>query len=89
MWVYISYAAAVLTTISYVPQVIKVFKQKSTAGISLWMYTAMMIGVLLWALYGVYKKDWAIILANFLTFAMAVVVFICKIINIKTKGEKP
>ncbi len=89
MWLFISYAAAVLTTAAYVPQVIKVFTTKSTAGISLWMYMVIMTGVTLWAVYGIYKNDWAIILANFLTLAMAIVIFVCKIINIKTKGEKP
>ena len=48
----IGFVAAVLTTISFVPQVYKVWKSKSVTGISLVMYLIFFCGVLLWLVYG-------------------------------------
>ncbi len=45
--------AAVLTTSAYVPQVYKTWKTKSAGNISLTMYIAMFVGILLWLVYGI------------------------------------
>ena len=44
--------AAVLTTVSFVPQVWHSFKTRDVSGISLGMYSAFTIGVALWLVYG-------------------------------------
>ena len=56
--------AAVLTTAAYVPQVYKTWKTKSAGNISLTMYIAMFIGILLWLIYGIHLNSLAMILAN-------------------------
>ena len=60
--------AAVFTTVSLLPQLIKVWKTKSTKDISTGMFTLFCGGVLLWFVYGVYVNDLAIIVANSLAF---------------------
>ena len=50
---YIGYVAAVLTTVSFVPQAFKTIRTKDVSGISLSMYLIFTVGVLLWFAYGV------------------------------------
>lgn len=66
--------AAVLTTISFLPQAMKTIKEKNTEGISLGMYSMFTGGVLLWLVYGLFVKDIPIIVANAITFILAVTI---------------
>jgi MtN3 and saliva related transmembrane protein len=77
----IGIVAAVCTTGSFVPQVIKTIRTKDTKGISLLMYSFFSAGVLLWLVYGIVKIDWPIIVANIVTISLASVVLVLKIKN--------
>jgi len=71
--------AATCTTLSFLPQVIKIVKTKKTSDISLLMYVILTTGILLWALYGLLTMDLPVLLANSITFILALVVLILKI----------
>lgn len=71
--------AAILTTISFVPQVIQVLKTKNTEGISLGMYALFVSGVFLWLIHGIMIQDLPIIAANAVTFVLASIVLYTKI----------
>jgi MtN3 and saliva related transmembrane protein len=73
------YVAAILTTLSFLPQAIKTIKEKNTEGISLVMYSLFTSGVLLWLVYGLFVKDTPIIVANAITFILAVIILALKI----------
>ena len=60
----IGFLAAVLTTVSFVPQVLKVWRARSATDISLGMYTLFTLGVALWLVYGVLIHSWPIIIAE-------------------------
>lgn len=75
---YIGYIAATLTTISFLPQAIQVFKTKNVASISLGMYCIFTTGVLLWLIYGVLQKDAPIIIANAVTLVLACAILVMK-----------
>ncbi len=77
----IGYAAALLTTISFFPQAIKTIKTRDTQALSLGMYSAFTLGVLLWLVYGLYLGDNAIIYANSVTFILAASILAFKIYN--------
>jgi MtN3 and saliva related transmembrane protein len=70
--------AATLTTISLVPQLVKVWKTKSTKDISAGMFTLYCCGVFLWFVYGVYTNDLPIMLANSIVFVQALAILIFK-----------
>ena len=74
--------AALLTTYSIVPQVHKTWRNKSTKDISLTMYMAMFLGVVLWLIYGIYHESVPMILANFIT---AVLLFVMIVLKLKYK----
>ena len=76
---FLGYVAAVLTTISFVPQALLIIKTKDTKGISLPMYILFTIGVACWLLYGIYFGMIPVIIANFITLVLAVVILTFKI----------
>ena len=56
--------AAVLASLSYIPQVRKTWPRGSTHDLSLHMLIALTAGLALWVLYGVLRGDWIIATAN-------------------------
>lgn len=71
--------AATLTTTAFFPQVIKTVKSKSTKDISLPMYSLMFAGTVSWLIYGLFKNDLPIILANGISSVASFVIFYFKI----------
>lgn len=65
------YAAAILTTLSFVPQALKTIRSRDTRGISLAMYTMFTVGVGFWLAYGIALHSWPMILANIVSFVLA------------------
>jgi MtN3 and saliva related transmembrane protein len=75
----IGFSAATLTTVSFLPQVIQVWKTKSTKDISLGMFSIFSTGVFLWLVYGILIKDWALFMANFVTLILASIILTFKL----------
>ena len=75
----IGMAAAILTTVAYVPQAIKSIRLKSTGDISLIMYIAMNAGILLWLAYGIAISNLPVILANSVTIIFTGTILFIKI----------
>ena len=76
---WIGYAAAVFTTAAYVPQFIKVFKEKRTSSLSLVMYILITTGIGLWFIYGLMIASPSVTLANGVSFLMALGILLMKI----------
>jgi MtN3 and saliva related transmembrane protein len=70
--------AALFTTISLLPQLVKVYKTKSTKDISTGMFALFGSGVLLWFVYGVFVNDLPIMIANSLAFIQVTVILFLK-----------
>jgi MtN3 and saliva related transmembrane protein len=60
----IGFIAALCTTASYFPQLKKCWMTKSAGDLSLKTFLVLAVGVGLWAVYGIMRADWIIILAN-------------------------
>ena len=67
----IGMAAAVLTTIAFLPQVIRTWKTRSTADISLVMFVTYVTGIVLWLLYGLMLHDLPLIFSNAVTLVFS------------------
>jgi len=78
---WIGWAAAILTTVSFVPQAIKVIRTRDTASISLWMYVLFVVGIGCWLFYGIMKHDVPMTVANAITLILASVILITKLNN--------
>ena len=75
----IGYIAAILTTGSFLPQAIHTFQTKDVSGISLTMYSAFTLGIVLWLVYGVLLVSWPMIVANVVTLAFAAAILTMKL----------
>ncbi len=71
--------AGALTTIAFVPQVIKTWRTRSTGDLSLAMFAIFCSGVALWLVYGLLLGRWPIIAANMATLALAATILVYKI----------
>ncbi|MBA3006486.1 MAG: SemiSWEET transporter [Proteobacteria bacterium] len=71
--------AATCTTCSFLPQVIKILRSKRTNDVSLLMYTILSTGLFLWLIYGFLLMDLPLILANTVSFTLAMCVLVLKI----------
>jgi len=56
--------AGFLTSISMIPQLIKVVKEKNVEDLSWVMILVLISGLSLWVWYGIIQKEWPIILSN-------------------------
>jgi len=71
--------AAGFTTVCLLPQLLKVYRTKLTRDISISMFGLYCGGVLLWFIYGLYRQDIAIILANSLALTQGLVIIALKL----------
>ena len=75
----LGYIAATLTTIAFLPQVLKTWRSRSAKDVSLVMMITFSIGVFLWLLYGLAIQAMPVILANTTTLILALLIVILKI----------
>lgn len=67
----IGLAAAFCTTVSFIPQALKIIRTKNTKSISLSMYVLFVLGVTLWLVYGLWVNDLPVTIANGITLIFA------------------
>jgi len=75
----LGYAAALLTTAAYVPQLVRVLRLRSARDISLPTFLMFAIGVFFWLLYGLYTGSRPIIASNSVTLVLAVSIVVLKL----------
>ena len=71
-------AAGTITSITFLPQVIHIWKTRSAKDLSLMMLLLLILGVLLWLTYGILVKDAAIIYTNSMVLAMSLILLCFK-----------
>ena len=67
----IGLVAGTLTTVSFVPQVVKSWQSRSVRDLSTGMLAAFTTGVCLWTIYGFAIGAISVIVSNVVTFALA------------------
>lgn len=79
-WIdYVGLFGAFLSSVTFVPQVYKAWQTRSTGDLSYWMLLILLGNVSTWLFYGIVKKDLAIIIANAIILALALVLLYFKI----------
>ena len=76
---WIGFAAASLTTASFVPQAWLTFRTRDVRGISLGMYSVFTTGVALWLAYGLLLEAWPVVAANSVTLVLALSILVMKL----------
>lgn len=76
----IGYTAALLTTISFLPQVVRTIKTRLTRDLSFGMLFLLLVGNSVWLIYGLLSHQMPIIAANVVTLIFVITLFIYKTI---------
>lgn len=72
-------SAGTLTTVAFVPQVLKTWRTRSGNDISLGMFLLFSTGVLMWLLYGFAIDSLPVILANAVTLVLSLAILVMKL----------
>jgi MtN3 and saliva related transmembrane protein len=75
----LGYAAGMLTTYAFWPQLQKTWASKSAGDVSLGMLAIFSAGVFLWFLYGLVLHSWPIILTNAITLLLTGAILLLKL----------
>ncbi len=75
----IGYAAATMTTISFLPQLIRVVKLRTARDISLGMFLIFTVGTLFWLVYGVLSRSTPVAIANGVTLVLSASILFLKL----------
>lgn len=75
---YIGYAAGVLTTFAYVPQVLRLWRTRSADAISLPAFLMLSTGIFLWLVYGIFQQDGPLVVANGIGLTLTVAIAVMK-----------
>jgi MtN3 and saliva related transmembrane protein len=77
----LGFVAGILTTVAFIPQVIKTWRSHSTHDISLAMFAIFTAGVFAWLVYGILLGEPPIIAANAVTLVLAGTILVMKLRN--------
>ncbi len=72
-------AAGTLTTVAFIPQVVRAWRTKSVQDLSFWMLLAFTTGVCLWTVYGYVTDAVPLIITNGITCVLALMLLAMKI----------
>lgn len=67
----LGYAAGFLTATTFLPQVVKTWKEKSAKDISLFMFIIAFVNEIMWLVWGAMIDNWVIILTNAIMLVMS------------------
>jgi MtN3 and saliva related transmembrane protein len=76
---FIGYVAATCTTLSFLPQLVRVLRLRSAREISLGMFLIFSIGTALWLTYGLLAHSKPVVAANAVTFVLAISILVLKL----------
>ncbi len=68
---FIGYAAALCSTIAFVPQVVKAWRTRSTRDVSFASFALIIGGGGLWMIYAWQREDWPVFGTNLIIFLLA------------------
>lgn len=70
-----------LTTSSFVPQVLKAVKTRSTRDVSTGMFALLSAGIFIWIVYGIKIDSLPVILTNSISLVFSVIILVYKVVN--------
>jgi MtN3 and saliva related transmembrane protein len=71
--------AAVCTTFCWLPQAVKIIRERRTDGVSLLTQSVFTFGIALWAAYGLLLNNRPLLYANAVTLVFSVAILILKL----------
>ena len=75
----LGYAAGAVTAVTFLPQVLKTWKEKSAKNVSLMMFVIAFVNEVMWIAYGVLSNNWVIITTNVVMIIMCSIMIFLKL----------
>lgn len=72
-------AAAVCSMTSFLPQIIKIVRERDASSVSLRMYVVTVTGFGLWVAYGVMVRGWPLVASNTICLALSALILVLKL----------
>jgi MtN3 and saliva related transmembrane protein len=79
-------AAALCSTTSFAPQLMKIWREKASGEVSLSMYVLTVSAFALWSLYGSMLRSWPLLAANVVSLALASAILA---LQLRYRGRAP
>jgi MtN3 and saliva related transmembrane protein len=80
--------ATACSMISFIPQAVKIIRERDASSVSLRMYVVTVIGFTLWTAYGVLLESWPLIGSNLISLSLAGLILLLKVRD-PAKSEGP
>lgn len=74
----IGLGAALCSMGSFVPQLIKIWRERDASAVSLRMFVLTVAGFTLWSLYGALRGGWPLVLSNLVCLALSTAILASK-----------
>ena len=68
--------AALCSTASFIPQLLKLIKERSAEAVSLRMYALTVTAFLLWTVYGFMLKSWPLVVSNLISLGLSFAILV-------------
>jgi MtN3 and saliva related transmembrane protein len=75
----VGYSAGAFTALTFLPQVVKTWRERSAKDVSLWMFIIAAANEVMWLAYGILRNDWVIILTNLIVLVMSLTMISLKL----------
>lgn len=71
--------AGLCSMASFVPQIIKILKERDASSVSLHMYAVTIIGFICWTIYGALSGSWPVTAANAVCLVLVSIIFVLRL----------
>jgi MtN3 and saliva related transmembrane protein len=71
----IGVVAGICSMTSFIPQILKILRERSAAAVSLNMYGVTIVGFICWTTFGILIESWPVMLANAVCLALVITIF--------------
>lgn len=71
--------AGLCSMTSFVPQIVKILRERSAGAVSLHMYAVTSVGFMCWTAFGVLSDSWPVALANAVCLALVMTILVLRL----------
>lgn len=71
----IGVVAGLCSMTSFIPQIVKILRERNAAAVSLHMYAVTIVGFICWAVFGILTHSWPVALANAVCLVLVITIF--------------
>jgi MtN3 and saliva related transmembrane protein len=82
----IGFAAGACGIVGFIPQAIKIARDKDAEEVSVTMYAVTTVGFVLWVTFGILQKSWPIICSNGLMLVLAATILV---LTLRYRTKRP